>query len=1268
MTVTHSKIPARYKRQRGVATILVISSLLVLTLIGFALISIVQFQRMSGNASGLVIAREDATKISVETVKTQIQKDLLDYYRGVDASGATSNAANATQNTAGRAVTYPSDYQPWLASTEPQNSDLTAFTTWPHISKLGKFTDSYVNWRTLANTDTLQDNLTFSFRPAPVANPNTPHDDQLYADTDGDGWYDAKWELLSNFSPSLGITNPSTDGLTWVQATRIIDNSSLLNVNTVAVSYGNYPGTETPTGRTPADVCFYYPYSKADLSAATWSPAPGMLIGNFLPTATPTDNGSLNWAAFFQAKGDATIPNTVASRKGFWDNYGSRQNQLFRVGNPGTPLAASTPLGFADEIELRFKSSKNLANRSFLESVLDTDRSVSNPNSSQSGPLRSYSAESNVLNAAQIKADRRRLLTVLNGTNTILVPTSQTNAATAQYREPMPLWLSELNGVNAPSITFPSAFTPPQGVPNFKLNPNTDDASWLGYVFELILRQNSYLNARYGAESRPDYPRATDTAYMLGANLARYRLTNAGVPYNVSNPQTYDPIQAQVTSPHGITYYGLGVQPFFTMVAYSEVFADPGDDGEMTTSAELPWNQGATSPKMKFFAVELRNPFPVPVDLSQFAIRYNGTTMNITGSTRWLNPGDYVIVHTDNANWAASFSTSAPAGNRIAIVMTNHNAAFPPNNSALGDGIFELVSTASPTIPIDRIQHVIGGVVSTTWMRPAAGPGPGATYPIALPATGSPSYNFFQTLCFLQRWWSYDGAAPSSTATSNGYAQSYMLENSAGNNTANPLPNDSSTYNLGQYRVVAGTSGTAFTPHSDLQTAITARMGNSNPADVTTALAKLGSAPAGLTWPKFQVALKYDLVAAPATVSNIFNNVGEVFNLLTVSHTTTKTFAENLADRYLEVASPTNLVILNQPPLLNYGQFNNGRFSDGTTTDSVIRSSPPYLPVALCIPTVLDLLVSDATSNPSFVAGRINIGTAPVDVIEAMPYFYQASLGAASLPSNYYLARGVVAYRELLSLPSGPDYSGALGDANNRAVWTGVQATAGATVANRNLRLDKGFATPDELLMVRTKTLGAASDYAINYLALDTTNSPAAVTGPLDFTPDQVIDDVEEDSMVYNAASNIASTRSDVFTAYVVLRGVKPITSAPGSNYETKVERRYVATLLRGTILQTGSDATLASATSISGLTLTNPTRFIGKAILLKKKAGTGFASAMETLSGVITNATASTLTISLNEGLFYKLAPGPINPTFGPGWEYQIVDEPQVLSFIEAK
>ena len=86
-----------------------------------------------------------------------------------------------------------------------------------------------------------------------VGTPNavfTPSDERFWADTDGDLRPDARWQLID----ALG----NAEGLLWVAATRIVDLSGMININSSIE--GGYPANNVDAyvaGRTPADIDLY---------------------------------------------------------------------------------------------------------------------------------------------------------------------------------------------------------------------------------------------------------------------------------------------------------------------------------------------------------------------------------------------------------------------------------------------------------------------------------------------------------------------------------------------------------------------------------------------------------------------------------------------------------------------------------------------------------------------------------------------------------------------------------------------------------------------------------------------------------------------------------------------------------------------------------------------------------------------------------------------------------------------------------------------------
>jgi hypothetical protein len=90
-------------------------------------------------------------------------------------------------------------------------------------------------------------------RPSPGAMPSQPNYDlYLFADADGDGMFDSRWQELYDARYDRGVLN--TDGrYRFFVATRIIDASSLINVNT-ATDLLAEPTAEAPIGLSAGEV------------------------------------------------------------------------------------------------------------------------------------------------------------------------------------------------------------------------------------------------------------------------------------------------------------------------------------------------------------------------------------------------------------------------------------------------------------------------------------------------------------------------------------------------------------------------------------------------------------------------------------------------------------------------------------------------------------------------------------------------------------------------------------------------------------------------------------------------------------------------------------------------------------------------------------------------------------------------------------------------------------------------------------------------------
>ena len=150
------------------------------------------------------------------------------------------------------------------------------------------------------------------------------------------------------------------------------------------------------------------------------------------------------------------------------------------------------------------------------------------------------------------------------------------------------------------------------------------------------------------------------------------------------------------------------------------------------------------------------------------------------------------------------------------------------------------------------------------------------------------------------------------------------------------------------------------------------------------------------------------------------------------------------------------------------------------------------------------------------VPGRININTAPWYVIAQLPWVSQR-VGGYDDPN---LAKAIVAYRDKIDLDNidGPDYKN-----NSREFVTGITG----------VREEPGFAGIGELTTV---VGGTNADFNMDYYALDTDDlegMPDLTQGGLG---DGAVDDFEERDVIFSRISNLVTVRSDVFTAYILVR------------------------------------------------------------------------------------------------------------------------------------
>ena len=168
------------------------------------------------------------------------------------------------------------------------------------------------------------------------------------------------------------------------------------------------------------------------------------------------------------------------------------------------------------------------------------------------------------------------------------------------------------------------------------------------------------------------------------------------------------------------------------------------------------------------------------------------------------------------------------------------------------------------------------------------------------------------------------------------------------------------------------------------------------------------------------------------------------------------------------------------------------------------------------------------------IAGRININTAPWFVLAQLPWVSKERGGAI----NYELCKAIVAYRDKIEI-DGVDYYDS-GDPNSRYETIGLKLY---NATHKDISEDVGFRSIGELNFVVDSPSGndyySMWQYGLDGADLedypDVMKIDTDGDGFVDAI-DGVEDDFEERDVIFARISNLVTVRSDVFTAYIVVR------------------------------------------------------------------------------------------------------------------------------------
>ncbi|MCD4832008.1 MAG: helix-hairpin-helix domain-containing protein [Anaerohalosphaeraceae bacterium] len=160
--------------------------------------------------------------------------------------------------------------------------------------------------------------------------------------------------------------------------------------------------------------------------------------------------------------------------------------------------------------------------------------------------------------------------------------------------------------------------------------------------------------------------------------------------------------------------------------------------------------------------------------------------------------------------------------------------------------------------------------------------------------------------------------------------------------------------------------------------------------------------------------------------------------------------------------------------------------------------------------TLFDPAIDDATKTA--IKGRVNINTAPISVIKQLPWVTDSRFNR-----DNELAEAIVAFRDKKDAPI--NYS-------NRFSATDITDISEAP----------GFSSIGELAAVITDSSGDI-DYRIDYYGIDGVDQfgyPDLSTNRERY--DGYVDDLEEQNLIFARISDLVTVRSDIFTAYILVR------------------------------------------------------------------------------------------------------------------------------------
>lgn len=672
------------KRQAtGSALLMVVVVLFMLAIMGTAYLQYARIQRFAAGTTTVDI--DAVVNAAVSQIKGILTDDITysekfapyDYPWTNDAVTRTATLFDGTLDTTAKGGSQD-DY--WLASSSPVG---TTTMSWEHLSNLNglflRWNNNSQQFQTSAGVD-----VTAGVDPGQdVVDQSTPErkdtdldivGNNLLFDADRDGIPDSRW----TWAPIRQM-----NGVNYVMAVRIVDLSSLINLNTTLSLVRE---DDTPDTTAAGD------------NAPRWDNPSEINLGSFIHGIDSAQMTKLQ-AMLANRSGAAVNLSTThpggpmlrTDRLSFWQNAG----RYYPKTASRQPTASTRLYGVDDEYNLRRFNGINVAlNKSVPPITVEDDANglanflqTSDLQSPWAAPLTSANIQEHFALTGTSSDRRRPSVTVFGGATTLAMPTDLTTATEPQFK-------LDLNKASTTDIAARITEV-------FKVNTPTFPA---------------------GITAGPTA--AAELGERLAACIGSYRRNDNKV-VKVGN------------------FYGLAALPFISEVYVHRKYSNTGASATGTTY-DINWNAASPTNFTPAFAIEISNPFARPIKLEnvQLWVKYEITTdpnknvpwgaLDTLAGVSELQPGKSLILYRNPLVISDTQDTLTITGNVLESTpnstQVNLGTSVSWPTDAIGNVEFQLRATLEDGTPITApYQKVISKNVPDAFTET------GAT---ATPATG----------------------------------------------------------------------------------------------------------------------------------------------------------------------------------------------------------------------------------------------------------------------------------------------------------------------------------------------------------------------------------------------------------------------------------------------------------------------------------------------------------------------------------------------------